>query len=159
MKDGILDTIELLDACDIKPTKENIIKEIKEQIKNLYSHIGEEAHKHSAECGVVDLTGITWEEHDKWVIEIINEYKECIRELENGGIIAYIVDLREDEMCVDTLTTDSVKEVKNFFSQKGYFKNLENNICTVEHLNSWEGFKFYKDRSRTKYIEVRKVEY
>lgn len=76
------EVIEKLECCDIEPTKENIKKQINEYIKNLQSHIGTEAHNHSMECGVENLTGMTWDEMDKVMLQQIEEYKSCLKELE-----------------------------------------------------------------------------
>ena len=56
------EVIDYLKSCDIKPTKEIIAEELNFYIKNLYSHVGEEAHKHSESIGIINDTGMTLEE-------------------------------------------------------------------------------------------------
>lgn len=78
------EVIEYLESWDVKPTQQNITQVLNEWIENLYSHIGAEAHKHSLECGVVDETEMTWEEQDMYMLNQINKYKKCLKDL-NGG--------------------------------------------------------------------------
>lgn len=77
------EVIEYLKSCDVKPTEENIKYTLNKWIKNLYSHVGAEAHEHSLACGVVDETGMTWEEQDIIMLQQIEEYKKCLTEI--GG--------------------------------------------------------------------------
>lgn len=83
MNQIIMEVAEYLKSYDCKPSRENIIRTLNTWIKNLYSHIGPEAHKHSLECGVVDKTGLTWEEKSILMLEQISDYKKCLLELES----------------------------------------------------------------------------
>jgi hypothetical protein len=75
------EVVEYLESWDCKVTKENIKKVLDEWIDNLYSHVGIEAHKHSLACGVVDETGMTWEEQDAQYLQQIDRYKKCLIEI------------------------------------------------------------------------------
>lgn len=77
MNDVIQEAIDYLESWDIEPTKEKIKSVLNNWIENLYSHIGE-AHKHEKECGIVDLTGMTWEEQDVQMLKQIESYKNCL---------------------------------------------------------------------------------
>lgn len=77
----LAEVIEELESWDIEPTTENIKDMLHFWIKNLYSHIGEEAHEHSLTCGIIDETGMTWEEQDMQMLTQIMEYKKCLAEL------------------------------------------------------------------------------
>ena len=78
----IEEVIDYLECWDVNPTKENIKRVLNQWIENLYSHIGNEAHKHSLECGVVDETGMTWEEQDRYMLQQIDRYKRCLAGIE-----------------------------------------------------------------------------
>ena len=77
----IAEAIECLESYDIEPTMENIKKEIGQWIENLYSHVGIEAHKHAENCGVVNETGMSWEEQDMLMLKEIERYKKCLAAL------------------------------------------------------------------------------
>lgn len=77
------EVIEYLESCDCESTQENIKKTLNKWIQNLYSHVGIEAHKHSLSNGVVDETGMTWEEQDMQYLQQIDRYKKCLIEI--GG--------------------------------------------------------------------------
>jgi transcription initiation factor IIE alpha subunit len=77
------EVIEYLESWDCKPTKENIKKVLNKWIENLYSHVGIEAHKHLLACGIIDNTGMTWEEQDMQYLQQIDIYKKCLIEI--GG--------------------------------------------------------------------------
>ena len=72
------EVIDYLESWDIKPTKENIKRVLKKWIENLYSHIGAEAHRHEIDCGIEDLTGMSWEEQDMEMLKQIERYKQCL---------------------------------------------------------------------------------
>ena len=76
------EVIDYLKSCDIKPTKKIIEEELNFYIKNLYSHVGEAAHKHSESIGIINDTDMTWEEMDAQMLKQIEEYKEALKELE-----------------------------------------------------------------------------
>lgn len=76
------EVIEYLESLDVEPTKENIKRTLNKWINNLYSHIGEAAHKHSLSCGVIDETVMTWEEQDMITLEQIERYKKILISLE-----------------------------------------------------------------------------
>lgn len=78
MNNVIQEAIDYLESWDIEPTEEKIKRVLNKWIDNLYSHIGVEAHKHEEECGIVDLTGMTWEEQDKQMLKQIESYKNCL---------------------------------------------------------------------------------
>lgn len=77
MNDVIQEAIDYLGSWDIEPTKEKIKRVLNNWIENLYSHVGAKAHKHEEECGIVDLTGMTWEEQDIQMLKQIESYKNC----------------------------------------------------------------------------------
>lgn len=77
----IEEVIEFLENWNVQPTKENIKKVLNQWIKNLYSHIGTEAHKHSSSCGIADQTGTTWEEQDAQTLQQIDSLKKCLVEI------------------------------------------------------------------------------
>lgn len=54
---------------------ELFIDEVNSRIKNLESSIGEDAHKRLEEMGVVDATGMAWEDQDAFTQNQIEEYK------------------------------------------------------------------------------------
>lgn len=81
MNQTITEVVEYLESWDVKPTKENMKKVLNKWIANLYSHIGTEAHKHSLACGIVDKTGMTWEEQDMYALQQIDRYKKCLMEI------------------------------------------------------------------------------
>lgn len=82
MYSTMTEVIEFLESCDCKPTKEEMIKTLRKWIKNLYSHVGVAAHEHSLACGIVDKTGMSWEEQDMQMLQQIERYKQCIVEIE-----------------------------------------------------------------------------
>ena len=77
-KQTLEEVVEYLKSWDVKPTEELIKQTINKWIKNLYSHIGAEAHKHYLACEVVDKTGMTWEEQDMQILQQIEKYKRCL---------------------------------------------------------------------------------
>ena len=83
MDSVILEVIEELESWDIEPTKENMIWELNKWITNLYSHVGKAAHGREAEIGIIDETGIPWEEQDAQMLQKIETYKATIKKL--GG--------------------------------------------------------------------------
>lgn len=82
MEETIKEVVDFLESWDCEPTKENITRTLKKWIENLYSHIGAEAHMHSLACGVVDETGVSWEDQDMQMLQQIKKYKQCIMEVE-----------------------------------------------------------------------------
>ena len=56
--------------------------EIVSRINNLRSHIGSEAHIKERELGIIDVTGMTWEEQDKFATQQIKEYEQLLNYLE-----------------------------------------------------------------------------
>lgn len=78
MNPVLTEVIEYLESCDCKPTIENIKRTLNKWIKNLYSHIGKETHKHLLGCGIVDETGMTWEEQDMQMLQQIKKYRQCL---------------------------------------------------------------------------------
>jgi len=85
MNPVIKEVIEYLKSWDVTPTKENIKEVLTEWINNLYSHIGVEAHKNELALGIKDETGLSWEEQDNIMLSQIEDYKNALDELENGG--------------------------------------------------------------------------
>lgn len=81
MNPTLIEVIEYLESWDCKPTKENIKKTLERWIQNLYSHIGIAAHKYEQELGIVDETGMTWEEQDLLHFQQIDRYKKCLMEI------------------------------------------------------------------------------
>ena len=73
------EVIEYLESYNVKPTKKKISEELNFYIKNLYSHVGEAAHKHE---GIINDTDMTWEEMDAQMLKQIDGYKEALKELE-----------------------------------------------------------------------------
>lgn len=78
MNQELTEVIDYLENWDIKPTKEKIERVLNNWIENLYSHIGIESHRHESECGIEDLTGMTWEEQDVQMLKQIEKYKKCL---------------------------------------------------------------------------------
>lgn len=78
IKQTLEEVVEYLISCDAEPTEKNIKQTLNKWIENLYSHIGTEAHKHSLACGIVDKTGMTWEEQDMQMLKQIERYKKCL---------------------------------------------------------------------------------
>ena len=72
-------------AGDAEISYELFIKEINERISNLKSHIGVEAHRREAELGIIDETGMSWEEQDKYMQKEINEYQGLLEYLDNDS--------------------------------------------------------------------------
>ena len=70
-------------SYDAPITYELFVNTVKEYIKNLESHIGVEAHKKLKELGVIDNTGMTWEEQDIQTEKQIKEYKDLLDYLQN----------------------------------------------------------------------------
>ena len=100
------EVIDYLKSYDIKPTKKIISEELNFYIKNLYSHIGEAAHKHEEELGIINETGMTWEEMDAQMLKQIMEYKEALKELE-------LVELQGDNMQYSVQIARSVDALSN----------------------------------------------
>lgn len=82
VSDIIREVIEYLESWNCKPTKENIKRTLWKWIENLYSQVGKDAHEHLLACGIVDKTGISWEEQDIQKIQQIKQYKQCLMEIE-----------------------------------------------------------------------------
>ena len=78
MNDVIQEAIDYLESWDIEPTKEKIKRVLNKWIENLYSHIGEDAHRHEMECGIENLTGMSWKEQDIQMLKQIESYKNCL---------------------------------------------------------------------------------
>lgn len=76
-------------SYDAPITYELFISTVKEYIKNLESHIGEEAHKKLKELGVIDNTGMTWEEQDAQTGKQIKEYKDLLDYLQDDSNWTY----------------------------------------------------------------------
>ena len=74
----LAEIIDYLENWDIEPTKDKIKKVLNDWIENLHSHVGAEAHRHEIECGIDDLTGLTWEEQDAQMLQQIERYKKCL---------------------------------------------------------------------------------
>ena len=79
---NIVEAVEYLESWDAEATKENLIKVFKTWIANLQSQIGPEAHKRLMVNGVTLGTNITWDEVDKVHLRKIEEYQQCLKELE-----------------------------------------------------------------------------
>ena len=90
------EVIDYLESWDIEPTKEKMKNVLNNWIGNLYSHVGAESHRHEMECGIDDLTGMTWEEQDVRMLEQIERYKKCLAVISQmptegfGGYLASI---------------------------------------------------------------------
>ncbi len=69
-------------AGDVAITYDIFRETVGTYIRNLESHIGEDAHKHLADLGVIDETGMTWEEQDEQTKKQIDEYKKLLDYLE-----------------------------------------------------------------------------
>lgn len=72
-------------AGDADISYELFIKEINKCISNLKSHMGVEAHRREFELGIIDETGISWEEQDNYMQKQINEYQRLLEYLENDS--------------------------------------------------------------------------
>ena len=72
-------------AGDVSISYDAFIKEVKRIIENLKSYIGIEAHKKLEEIGVVDNTGMSWEEQDEYHQKQIKEYQDLLTYLENDS--------------------------------------------------------------------------
>lgn len=70
------DAKEELISWDCEPTRGNLILVFEEWINNLYTYIGEDAHRHLYE--LFGRTGIVWEEEDARILDKIELYKKCI---------------------------------------------------------------------------------
>lgn len=77
-KQTLEEVVEYLESWDVEPTEELIKQTLNKWIENLYSQIGAEAHKHLLACGIVDKTGMTWEEQDMQMLQQIDRYKKCL---------------------------------------------------------------------------------
>ena len=72
-------------AGDVSISYELFIKEINECISNLKSHMGAEAHRRESELGIIDKTGVSWEEQDRYMQKQIDEYQRLLEYLENDS--------------------------------------------------------------------------
>lgn len=78
MHPAIEEAIEFLHSWDAEPTTENIKEVMKDWIRNLSSHLGNEAHDHMVSCGISLGEGWSWEEHDRQTLSQISEYTQCL---------------------------------------------------------------------------------
>lgn len=61
----------------------------------------------------------------------------------------------ENEIIIDSLKTESIKELAKFFDKNKIFASLNNRMEMVASIGKTESFKFYKRKNdRSKYIEV-----
>lgn len=72
-------------AGDVIVSYKIFIEEINKRISNLQSHIGTEAHQKETALGIIDKTGMSWEEQDENLRKQINEYQELLEYLENDS--------------------------------------------------------------------------
>lgn len=72
-------------AGDVSISYKLFIEEINERISNLKSHMGEEAHRRESELGIIDKTGISWEEQDRYTQKQINEYQRLLEYLKDDS--------------------------------------------------------------------------
>jgi hypothetical protein len=72
-------------AGDMTITYERYKQEILDRIQNLQSLMGEEAHKRSQELGIIDATGMTWEEQDAQAQKQITELQQLLDFLETDS--------------------------------------------------------------------------
>lgn len=82
MNPYIEEAIEYLESFDTIVSKYSIRGILKEWICNCNSHIGPEAHEHERACGIIDMTGMSWEEQDDQMREKIRNYENALVELE-----------------------------------------------------------------------------
>ena len=76
---------EYLESWDCPVTRDNIIKCVTEWRDNLRSQIGEEAHKRSLALGIVDDTGMSWEEQDRYAIRQAARYEAYLKKISNSA--------------------------------------------------------------------------
>lgn len=72
-------------SWDAEISLEGFKAQIETYISNLESHIGPEAHKRLADMGVIDNTGMSWEEQDAQTRADIEKYKELLDYLNNDN--------------------------------------------------------------------------
>lgn len=68
----------------------------------------------------------------------------------------YEVICMENGTLVDSLETESIKEIERFFNKNKYFANLNNNMVVIANMEESEYLKFHKNKDRNKYIKVSK---
>jgi len=72
-------------SWDAEISYELFTKTLRDCIANLKSHIGEEAHRYLESVGVIDNTGLTWEEQDRNTQKEIARYEELLKYLETDS--------------------------------------------------------------------------
>ena len=72
-------------SWDVEISYELFTKTLRDCIANLKSHIGEEAHRYLERVGVIDNTGLTWEEQDRNTQKEIERYEELLKYLETDS--------------------------------------------------------------------------
>lgn len=70
---------------DCQISYNGFVEEITNRINNLSSSVGNEAHEKLEALGVVDETGLTWEEEDKYTKEQISGYENLLTYLQNDS--------------------------------------------------------------------------
>lgn len=85
MKDLFMNICMDLWSGDVTISYDRFTQEIQERIKNLESYIGEDSHKHLESLGIIDNTGMTWEEQDAQTQKEIEKYKELLSYLETDS--------------------------------------------------------------------------
>lgn len=85
MKDLFMDICMDLWSGDVTISYDIFTQEIHERIKNQESYIGEDSHKRLESLGIIDNTGMTWEEQDAQTQKEIAKYKELLSYLETDS--------------------------------------------------------------------------
>lgn len=85
IKDLFMDICMDLWAGDCKISLDLFKRTINERIDNLRSSIGPEAHKKLQELGIIDETGLTWEEQDKYSRQQIKAYIDLLDYINNDN--------------------------------------------------------------------------
>lgn len=67
----------------------------------------------------------------------------------------FVLNRNVEGVTAESLETEDIREVEMFFSRNGYSSNLRNSVLMVGTMEEGESFKFYKNRDRSRYIEVK----
>ncbi len=77
---------EYLESWDCPVTREQVIKIVSEWRDNLKSYIGKEAHQRLMALGVIDETGMSWEEQDNQSAKKIERYELYLSKISNPDV-------------------------------------------------------------------------
>lgn len=72
-------------AGDVSISYDRFKEEILTRITNLKSHMGADAHRREAELGIIDETGMSWEEQDAQLQKQIDEHQQLLDYLETDS--------------------------------------------------------------------------